>query len=156
LRTISILTVFDTEKILKSGTSLDIVNPVKVKPGSLYMIAGDKDTVDAQASGDLVIQAKVGDVLSWRASSLSGNTSESVFFHGFKAHVPGVFTPPLPGVLDADLIKNTWTDSISAHWSAVVIGSKNTLYTFYFTILYKDENGYLMPSYYVWEGAPTE
>lgn len=152
MRTISILTAFDTEKILTTGTSQNIGNPVKVGPDSLYMVVNDHNLIDHQASGDLIVQAKVGDVLEWRASSLSGNMFDCVHFYGFEAETAGVFEPPQPG----KSTKGLGADAISAFWNAAVIGDGNSRYTLYFSIRYRDESGLSTLSYYYWKSEDEE
>lgn len=146
------MTVFDTEKILNTGTSHSIHDPVKAGPDSLYMVVNDQNLIDHQASGDLIVQAKVGDVLEWRASSLSGNVFDCVHFYGFEAETPDVFEPPRP----EKSTTGVGADAISAFWNAAVIGPGHSRYTLYFSIRHRNDNGHFALSYYYWESEDEE
>lgn len=146
------MTVFDTEKILNTGISHEISSPIKAGPDSLYMVVNNQNLVDHQASGDLIVQAVVGDVLEWRASSLSGNVSDCVHFYGFEAETPGVFEPPQPGK-SANGVR---IDAISAFWNAVVIGGGHSRYTLYFSIRCRNDSGFSALSYYYWKSEEDD
>lgn len=163
MQTIPIIAVFDTYKLLHAGTSDDILHPVKAPPGSLYMVVGEKNLGASQASGDLVVDSQVGDVLQWSAASVSGNRDDQVVFSGFEAFVPGIFTQPLPRILhpvhpasEEDAVKGFGPNAISALWTADIIGVGASLYKFAFIIRYTDDNGEIAFSHYIWESEmPT-
>lgn len=164
MQTIPIITVFDTEKILLSGKSSDSGRPVKAGKDSLYMVVTEDNLAGGQASADLIVDTQVGDILQWRATSLSGNRSQPVVFTNFQADVSDIITQPQPGKLilseeeatEEEAIKGFFGNSISAYWTAEVIGAGSSPYTVFFTIRYVDEDGHPALSYYFWESDPAE
>lgn len=99
-RTIYIQTIFDTETILANyakSTAAD--KPTMLNTDSktvMYMLVNWADHIYGQATGNLEIQAEVGDYVQWRTMSLSNNTGEAAVFYQFVLPSQTVLRMPLP------------------------------------------------------------
>ena len=155
---INIISVFDTKAILKVGKSTDPNKPVGLNHQNIYMIVNSGNLVSYQASGDLVVKAKVNDLIYWRAQSLTVNTADTVIFNNFVFDVEIIEKPrlvvtrPKIAVPDTkDPLKYKFETVPDVFYNSVVREIGQSAYKVYFYIVYENDSGAQAVSYYWWD-----
>ncbi|HEY3362844.1 MAG TPA: inclusion body family protein [Methanosarcina sp.] len=157
---IDVLASIDTETILKNyPPSLDPNNPkfVPNNPILIFMVTKKENAIDGQAGNELTLGAETGDVIRWRATSLSLNSDSEVILYKFVAD-PGqqliddpkplsiTISDPLPNKNDPI---NPTTQTIQSYfYNSTVLNPGNLVYHFYFLIV--DRHGNKL-GYYWWD-----
>lgn len=100
---IDVEVVIDTQTLLQSSykPSNDPNNPTGLPHvGFAYMIAQPTFVSSGQASGNLSLNALVGDVIQWRMLSLSGNSGQAAVLYGVPQFAGSIVTGAVTGQIE--------------------------------------------------------
>lgn len=86
MQEVNVLIVIDTDKILQEHSTLsqDPNNPTGLRHDSQYMICTGAQVNSGQGTADLSFKANVGDEVSFRGVSISGNSEDAIIVYGIK------------------------------------------------------------------------
>lgn len=166
--------VIDTVTLLATfpNPSTDYKNPTGIDHTTFsYMIAARKYVKSGLATGDLSLQALVGDVIRWRSLSLAGNTDDTAVLYAIERfqgqQVTGPVTAklarpyePLPIIVDG---KQTNPPSFEAkieddYYLGTDItdhGTENYLVKFYVTVPDRSTGKPVTKGYFYWDPTIT-
>jgi nematocidal protein AidA len=157
---------FDTETIVSKypHPSQNSQAPTGIQHADAYMIAQSTDVISGQATADLNVSASVGDVIRWRASSLSGNSDQSavvyniVRFSGQQVTgpiQPITASPTVPVPNAANPVHYTPTPQFDYYINANVIANGKEGYQVWFYLVERTHSTLKTLGYYYWDPTLT-
>jgi hypothetical protein len=163
---IDIDVAFDTETIVAKykSPSQNSQSPTGIQHADAYMIAQSSDVISGQATADLNVSASVGDVIRWRAASLSGNSDQSAVIYNIVkfsgTQVTGPIQPitasptvPIPNA--ANPVQYTPTTQFDYYINANVIANGTEGYQVWFYIVERNHSTLNTLGYYYWDPTLT-
>lgn len=118
---IDILCAIDAQTILENypSPSNDPNNPTSINNDLVYMTVKQGSAVTGNGTGELNVQATIGDSLRWRETTLSVNFENSVQFYNFVSSSQNLITlpPDLVGGVQADGSLSTVDEAMPKHVS---------------------------------------
>ncbi len=154
---IDMLIVMDGESMVDTLRPGTMDQPTVVPTKLIYMIAKDEKAVFGQASKELKITATTGDILRWRASSLSLNSAYQVLLYKYFAlRGDDLLSPPVALIVDEKSplpnpsapTKPTIQTYKDHFWQATVLSPGEVTYAFQFMVM--DREGDQL-GYYYWD-----
>ncbi len=163
---IDIVVVLDTKAVLSSyGTGGTSTAPKWIGHNYAYMIAQSAFVRSGQATGDLSVNAEVGDVIRWRLLSLTGDADQAAEIYDISRYsgVQVTATPqallahplvPEPILVDG---KNTTPPTYNAvkqddyYLQATIVESGTENYSVYFYITERQGSTLVLKGYYAWD-----
>jgi hypothetical protein len=154
---IDLILVVDAETLLADYPAGTSQQPVSVDRPSIFLMVRQANTVFGQASKELKVRARTGDILRWRAASLSLNCDLTVALYDFFTlrganlfsaadDMVATVAEPLPDPADplhprTQTVKNVF-------WQATLLEPGNATYAFRFMLLDRDCKP---QGYYSWD-----
>ena len=150
---IDVFTVFDVKRILQAypnKLSQDPNNPTKLENSdmnNIFMITTHGNVQAGEATAELTVNAKIGNIIHWRESSLSLGAGYSVIFYKFiqSNGDANVISPPeakkingkFPEPNDEDLLTPFMEQKNNYYWQSKVKNTGKVTYNFHFKIFTK-------------------
>lgn len=131
--------------------------PTAVPTPSIFMMVKDDNAVFGQASKELKLTARTGDIIRWRGTSLSLNGDYNIFLYAFfslkggdllstPVDLTSEITRPLPNPQDPAVPKTQTVKDV--FWQSTVLTKGEVTYAFRFMV--NDRNGTPL-GYYYWD-----
>ena len=152
---VDVIIAVDAESMVESLAPGSADNPTVIPMPLVFMMVKAADAVFGQASKELKFKAQTGDIIRWRAASLSLNDSFQVLL--YKYHVvrgQELLSPPTPLIMQAKTaLPNPATPTKPIlqtrkyhFWQATVLMPGEVTYAFYMMVL--DNNSKPLGFYY--------
>lgn len=94
---VDILTVIDAQRLMDDhpDASPDTVSSLGSDPGEyVYMLVTRAEVIGIEAGYELNVAVKTGDLVRWRATSLTRNTGLSTLLYHVETHSSPLISPP--------------------------------------------------------------
>lgn len=146
---IDLILVMDTAGLLAAYPPGSPEAPNSVDQPLIYMMVRQANAVFGEASKELKISARTGDILRWRASSLSLNSdSTAALYKFFALRGSDLLSPPAPLLAQiasplpnpADPLHPGRQEIANAFWQSTILAPGNVTYAFQFMVLDRDNN----------------
>lgn len=156
-KVIDMLITIDAETMIETLSPGTFNTPTVVPTPLIYMIVKSDEAVFGQASKELKINGVSGDIIRWRASSLSFNDNYQVLLYKYLVKKgEGLLSPPMPLTMTAttplpnpqDTTKPSSQSRKFYFWQSTLLSPGEVTYAFYFMVLDKESKPL---GYFYWD-----